>query len=59
MFLKKEGIEVFTDASVEYVDTDAVRLTSGQYLPFRFSMLIPPFMGQDLVAKSGLSDPKG
>jgi len=59
MFLKKEGIEAVTGASVEYVDTDAVHLASGQDLPFRYSMLIPPFVGQEVVAKSGLADPKG
>jgi sulfide:quinone oxidoreductase len=59
MFLKKEGIEAVTDSSVEYVDTDAVRLASGRDLPFSYAMLIPPFVGQDVIAKSGLADPKG
>src|SRR5271165_1723230 len=59
MFLKKEGIEAVTDSSVEYVDTDVVRLKSGRQLPFKYSMFIPPFVGQDVVAKSGLSDSKG
>ncbi len=59
MFLKKEGIEAVTKSSVEYVDTDVVRLESGRELPFKYSMFIPPFIGHDVVAKSGLSDPKG
>ncbi len=59
MFLKKEGIEAVTNSSVEYVDTDVVRLESGQELPFKYSMFIPPFLGRDVIAKSGLSDAKG
>jgi sulfide:quinone oxidoreductase len=59
MFLKKEGIEAVTDASVDYVDRDAVHLASGRDVPFRYAMIIPPFVGQDVVAKSGLADEKG
>ena len=59
MFLRKEGIEAITDASVEYVDSDAIRLRTGQDVPFRYAMLVPPFVGQDVVAKSGLADDKG
>ena len=59
MFLKKEGIEAITDASVEYVDKDFIRLVDGRELPFSYSMLIPPFLGREVVAESGLSDAKG
>jgi len=46
MFLKMEGITAITDASIEYVDTDAVHLKNGQDVPMRYSMVIPPFLGQ-------------
>ena len=59
MFLKQKGIEAITNASVEYVDSDAIRLTDGRDLPFAFSMLIPPFVGRRLIAESGLGDAKG
>ncbi len=59
MFLKKEGIEAVTDASIEYVDTNAVRLGSGRDIPFRYAMIVPPFVGQEVVAKGGLADARG
>jgi len=59
MFLKMEGITAITDASIEYVDTDAVHLKNGQDVPMRYSMVIPPFLGQQVVKDSGLSDARG
>ena len=59
MFLKMEGITAITDASIEYVDTDVVHLQDGQDVPMRYSMVIPPFLGQQVVKDSGLSDARG
>ena len=59
MFLKHENINHVVDASVEYIDKDSVQLVGGETLPFKYSMFIPPFLGQDVAAQSGLADPKG
>ena len=59
MFLKMEGITAITDASIEYVDTDVIHLKDGQDVPMRYSMVIPPFLGQQVVKDSGLSDARG
>ncbi|MBS2962169.1 FAD-dependent oxidoreductase [Actinocrinis puniceicyclus] len=60
MFLKKEGIKALTDVSVQEVTGDQVKLTDGTSLPFRYSMVVPPFVGQALVRSvPGLSDEKG
>ena len=56
MFLKMEGITAITDASIEYVDADVVHLTDGRDVPMSYSMVIPPFVGQQVVKDSGLSD---
>lgn len=59
MFLKKEGIDAKVSVGMESVDTDAVNLADGTSLPFKYSMIVPPFVGQDVVKESVLSDDKG
>jgi sulfide:quinone oxidoreductase len=60
MFLRKEGIQAITDVSMRHVDTDAVVLTDGRELPFRYAMVIPPFVGQDFLKQvDGIADEKG
>ncbi len=59
MFLKKEGIDAKVSVGMESVDTDAVNLSDGTSLPFKYSMIVPPFVGQDVVKESVLSDDKG
>jgi sulfide:quinone oxidoreductase len=58
-FFKKERIHAVLDTSIEYVDATAVRLTTGRDVPFRYAMVVPPFLGQEVVAKSGLADGRG
>jgi len=52
MFARKEGIEVVTGASMDEIRPDAVVLAGGRELPYRFAMLVPPFRGQDFLAKT-------
>ncbi len=59
MFLRKEGIDAKVSVGMESVDTDAVNLADGTSLPFKYSMIVPPFVGQDVVKESVLSDDKG
>jgi sulfide:quinone oxidoreductase len=59
LFLKKERITAITGASIDYVDTDSVHLSDGRDVPMRYAMVIPPFMGQQVVKESGLSDARG
>lgn len=59
MFLKKEKITAVTDVATEYVDTDHIKLATGQEIPFSFAMVIPPFVGQDVIRQTNLSDDKG
>ena len=59
MFLKKEGITAVTDTGMEYVDTDHVKLSNGEEVPFSFAMIMPPFVGQDFLKTTGLADDKG
>ena len=60
MFLKKEGITAITGVAFEEVTGDRIKLTDGTGVPFRYAMVVPPFVGQDVVrATPGLSDDKG
>jgi sulfide:quinone oxidoreductase len=60
MFLKKEGIQARLSTPIDHVASDALVLGSGEEVPFRFGMVVPPFLGQDfLSATDGLADDKG
>lgn len=59
MFLKKEKIEAITSAEMDYVDTDHIKLKDGREIPFAYSMIVPPFVGQDFLSGTGLADEKG
>jgi sulfide:quinone oxidoreductase len=60
MFLKKEGIRAVTGVAMAAVDTDAIVLADGRTVPFSWAMVIPPFVGQEVVmATYGLADDKG
>lgn len=52
MFAKMEGIEVVTNAAMTEIRPDAIELTDGREVPYRFTMVIPPFRGQDFLAKT-------
>ena len=60
MFLKKEGITAVTSVAMQEVTGDQIKLTDGTGIPFRYAMVVPPFIGQDVVkAVPGLTDDKG
>lgn len=60
MFLKMQGIRYRDNAAIAEVRPDAVVLASGEVLPSKWSMLVPPFRGAALVRNSeGLGDEKG
>jgi sulfide:quinone oxidoreductase len=60
MFLKKEGIESRISVGIDHVDQGALVLADGEELPFSFSMVVPPFLGQEFLRDAdGLADEKG
>jgi sulfide:quinone oxidoreductase len=60
MFLRKEGIESRIDVGIDHIDEGAMVLAGGERLPFAFSMVVPPFLGQDfLKGVDGIADEKG
>jgi sulfide:quinone oxidoreductase len=56
-FLKKEGIESQVSVGIDHIDRGAFVLSDGEELPFSFSMVVPPFLGQDFLKDvDGLAD---
>ena len=60
MFLRKEHIDAHVGGPVDHIASDAVVLGDGREIPFAYAMVMPPFVGQDVVRRAGtLSDDKG
>ncbi|MGW9685167.1 NAD(P)/FAD-dependent oxidoreductase [Flagellimonas sp. 2504JD1-5] len=51
-FMKMFNIHYRTEVGVEEVTEDSVVLSSGEKLPSKFTMLMPPFLGVDFVTNS-------
>jgi len=60
MFLKKERIEPVVGVAMDHVDDGRVMLTDGRTVDFSFAMIVPPFVGQEVLAKdTDIADEKG
>lgn len=59
MFFKRQRIEGIFDVGMDEVVPGEVRLADGRKLPFRYAMLVPPFVGAEVVNASGLGNARG
>src|SRR6266498_1932953 len=60
MFLKKEGIQALTSVAMMEVAPGKLLLADGRSLEFAYAMIVPPFLGQEVVRTvDGLADDKG
>ena len=59
MFFKMTGIQTVFDVAMEEIVPGEVHLSDGRRYPFRYAMIVPPFMGANVVASSGLGNPRG
>jgi sulfide:quinone oxidoreductase len=59
MFFRWQKIEAVFDVAMEEVAPGEVRLTDGNTLPFRYAMVVPPFVGAEVVKASGLGNTRG
>ena len=60
LFMKLYNIHWITDASIERIEPNKLILKNGQELPYKMSMLMPPFEGADVMkASPKLVDSKG
>lgn len=60
MFLKKERISPYLNTGIDHVDEGRVVLADGTKLEFAYAMLVPPFLGQEVIRQaSDIADDKG
>ena len=60
MFLRKEHIQPHVGVAIDHVDAGALALADGREIPFGYAMVVPPFVGQEVIRNAGsLSDEKG
>ncbi|OLN29275.1 NAD(P)/FAD-dependent oxidoreductase [Desulfosporosinus metallidurans] len=59
-FMKMFNIKYITEAAIEKVDKEKVYLKGGKVIPYKFSMIMPAFMGAKVIRDSeGLANPRG
>jgi sulfide:quinone oxidoreductase len=59
-FMKMFNIKYLTEAAIEKVDKDNVHLRDGEVIPYKFSMIMPAFMGAKVIRDSEvLATPRG
>ncbi len=59
-FLKRESITPVMDTAMDHVDEGRLVLAGGKTIDFRYAMIVPPFVGQDVIkATSEIADAKG
>ena len=59
MFFKMTGIRGVFDVAMEEIGPGQLRLTDGRTFPFRYAMVVPPFVGAEAVSVSGIGNPRG
>jgi NADH dehydrogenase FAD-containing subunit len=59
MFFKRQGIEGIFDVAIEEIAPGEIVLADGRKLPFKYAMVVPPFLGADVVKAAGLGNAKG
>jgi len=59
-FFAKRGIDSIVNTAIEKVEPNAVVLADGRTVPFKYSIIIPPFLGIDAIRDSpGLCNQRG
>ena len=60
MFLKKEKISSEIGVAMDHVDKGRVVLADGRGVDFKYAMIVPPFIGQEVIRKAtDIADEKG
>ncbi|CUU07573.1 sulfide:quinone oxidoreductase [Candidatus Kryptobacter tengchongensis] len=58
-FFKKLNIRGITNVAIEKISEDKIYLSNGEVLPYKYAMIIPPFLGVKAVRDSGLGNESG
>ncbi|MDA8027172.1 MAG: FAD-dependent oxidoreductase [Actinomycetota bacterium] len=60
VFIKKESITAHVNVAIDSVDEGRINLNNGTKIDFAYSMIVPPFIGAEVVANTTeISDAKG
>jgi NADH dehydrogenase FAD-containing subunit len=59
MFFKRQKIDGIFDVATTEVAPEEIVLADGRTVPFKYAMVVPPFVGADVVKRSGLGNAKG
>jgi sulfide:quinone oxidoreductase len=60
MFMRKERITPVVDTAIDHVDDGQLVLADGTGIEFSYAMIVPPFLGQEVVASAtAIADEKG
>src|SRR6266542_445993 len=59
MFFRRQKIDAIWDVAMEEIVPGEMHLTDGRKLPFKYAMVVPPFIGAEVVKASGLGNPRG
>lgn len=60
MFMRKEKIDAIVDIAITHVDDGRVVLEDGRHLDTAYAMIVPPFLGQDVIRDTpDIADAKG
>jgi NADH dehydrogenase FAD-containing subunit len=59
MFFRSQRIDAIWDVGMEEVVPGELRLSDGRSLRFKYAMIVPPFMGAEVVKASGLGNSRG
>jgi NADH dehydrogenase FAD-containing subunit len=59
MFFKRQKINGIFDVAAKEVAPGELMLADGRTVPFKYAMVVPPFIGADVVKRSGLGNAKG
>lgn len=59
-FMKMYNIKWYTNASIDKIEKESIRLKDGTILPYKMAMIMPPFIGTEAMKNSKeLVDEKG
>src|SRR5215207_6874743 len=59
MFFRRQGIDGIFDVETKEVAPGEIVLADGRTVPFKYAMVVPPFVGADVAKRSGLGNAKG
>ncbi|HRF50952.1 MAG TPA: FAD-dependent oxidoreductase [Anaerolineales bacterium] len=59
-FFSRYNIESIPNVAIDHITPDTIRLSTGRDLPYKYAMIIPPFMGIEAIRNSpGVGNAKG